>query len=174
MLFRSIFSALTIATLNIPKEHLTGNKKQPSFAASLMDGAKFVSSSRVVRGLVVGMIGAFVAAGAVIGLARTFVGDLQAGDAAYGVLFGAVFTGLAAGIALGPKVFAQFSRRRLFGASLAIAGFLLLALSLLQNLVLAIFVVIVLGAFSGISWVTGFTMVGMEVDDEMQIGRAHV
>ena len=111
---------------------------------------------------------AFVAAGAVIGLARTFVGDLQAGDAAYGVLFGAVFTGLAAGIALGPKVFAQFSRRRLFGASLAIAGFLLLTLSLLQNLVLAIFVVIVLGAFSGISWVTGFTMVGMEVDDEMR------
>ena len=144
-----------------------------------MDGAKFVSSSKVVRGLVVGMIGAFVAAGAVIGLARTFVGDLQAGDAAYGVLFGAVFTGLAAGIALGPKVFAQFSRRRLFGASLAIAGFLLLTLSLLQNLVLAIFVVIVLGAFSGISWVTGFTMVGMEVDDEMrgrvfEIGRAHV
>jgi dTMP kinase len=114
------------------------------------------------------MLGAFVAAGAVIGLARTFVGDLQAGDAAYGVLFGAVFSGLAAGIALGPKVFAQFSRRRLFGASLASAGALLLILSLLQNLVLAILVVVVLGAFSGISWVTGFTMIGMEVNDEMR------
>ena len=72
------------------------------------------------------------------------------------------------GIALGPKVFAQFSRRRLFGASLAIAGALLIVLALLQNLVLAIFVVIILGAFSGISWVTGFTMVGMEVNDEMR------
>ncbi len=163
-----IFSALTISTLKVPNDHLRKIEKQPTFGSSLLDGAKFVSSSKVIRGLVVGMIGAFVAAGAVIGLARTFVGDLQAGDAAYGVLFGAVFTGLAAGISLGPKVFAQFSRRRLFGASLAVAGILLILLSLLQNLVLAVFVVVVLGAFSGISWVTGFTMVGMEVTDEMR------
>jgi len=37
------------------------------------------------------MLGAFFAAGAVIGLARTFVDDLQAGETAYGILFGAVF-----------------------------------------------------------------------------------
>jgi dTMP kinase len=134
----------------------------------LLDGGKFVSSSQIVRGLIVGLLGAFVAAGAVIGLARTFVGDLAGGDAAYGVLFGAVFTGLASGIALGPKVFSQFSRRRLFGAALTSAGFLLIVLSLLQNLVLAIFVVIILGFFSGVSWVTGFTMLGMEVTDELR------
>ena len=97
------------------------------------------------------MLGAFIAAGAVIGLARTFVGDLDAGDAAYGILFGAVFTGLAAGIALGPKVFSQFSRRRLFGAALTTAGLLLVVLSLLQNLVLALIVVLFIGAFSGVS-----------------------
>ena len=114
------------------------------------------------------MLGAFIAAGAVIGLARTFVGDLGGGEAAYGVLFGAVFTGLAAGIALGPKVFSQFSRRRLFGASLTIAGFFLVALAAIPNLVLAVFIVIVLGAFSGISWVTGFTMLGMEVADDVR------
>jgi dTMP kinase len=114
------------------------------------------------------MLGAFFAAGAVIGLARTFVGDLQAGEAAYGVLFGSVFTGLALGISFGPKIFSQFSRRRLFGASLAISGFFLILLSLVLNLVLAIFIVILLGAFAGISWVTGFTMLGMEVEDEVR------
>ena len=114
------------------------------------------------------MVGAFVAAGAVIGLARTFVGDLGGGEAAYGVLFGAVFTGLAAGIAFGPKVFAQFSRRRLFGASLAISGCFLVALALIPNLVLAVFIVVILGAFSGITWVTGFTMLGMEVADDVR------
>ncbi|GBL28746.1 hypothetical protein EMGBS9_05730, partial [Actinomycetota bacterium] len=57
------------------------------------------------------------------------MGDLGGGEAAYGVLFGAVFTGLATGIALGPKVFAQFSRRRLFGASLTISGAFLVALA---------------------------------------------
>ncbi|MFM1967354.1 MAG: hypothetical protein RL590_211 [Actinomycetota bacterium] len=163
-----LFSAYTISQLDIPKEHLSKSEVSNSIFAALLDGGKFVSSSKIVRGLIVGLLGAFVAAGAVIGLARTFVGDLAGGDAAYGVLFGAVFTGLASGIALGPKIFSQFSRRRLFGAALTSAGFLLLVLSLLQNLVLAIFVVIILGFFSGVSWVTGFTMLGMEVTDELR------
>ena len=163
-----LFSAFTIWNLEIPKEHLNKSDISTSIIGALLDGGKFVSSSKIVRGLIVGLLGAFFAAGAVIGLARTFVGDLAGGDAAYGVLFGAVFTGLAAGIALGPKVFAQFSRRRLFGAALTSAGFLLVVLSLLQNLVLAIFVVILLGIFSGVSWVTGFMMLGMEVTDELR------
>jgi dTMP kinase len=83
-------------------------------------------------------------------------------------LFGAVFTGLAIGIAFGPKIFAQFSRRRLFGASLTTAGIFLVLLALIPNLVLAVFTVIFLGAFSGVTWVTGFTMLGMEVADEVR------
>jgi dTMP kinase len=163
-----LFSAFTIFNLEIPKEHLKKSGPSISIFGALREGGEFVSSSRIVRGLIVGLLGAFIAAGAVIGLARTFVVDLAGGDAAYGVLFGAVFSGLATGIALGPKVFAQFSRRRLFGAALTVAGFLLIILSLLQNLVLAIFVVVLLGMFSGVAWVTGFTMLGMEVTDELR------
>jgi dTMP kinase len=163
-----LFSAATISKIKIPKEHINKNQSSPSLGTSLLDGAKFISGSKIIRGLIIGMLGAFVAAGAVIGLARTFVGDLDAGDAAYGILFGAVFTGLAAGIALGPKVFSQFSRRRLFGAALTTAGSLLVVLSLLQNLVIALLVVLFIGAFSGVSWVTGFTMLGMEVSDEIR------
>ncbi len=114
------------------------------------------------------MLGAFFAAGAVIGLARTFVGDLQAGDAAYGVLFGSVFTGLALGIALGPKIFSQFSRRRIFGVALTVSSAFLVALSLVSNLVLALILTLFLGAFAGLSWVTGFTMLGMEVENEVR------
>jgi dTMP kinase len=33
---------------------------------------------------------------------------------------------------------------------------------------LAIFITIILGIFSGITWVTGFTMIGMEVEDEVR------
>ena len=161
-------SAITIARLEIPKDHIHLNRKTPSLTDSLLDGAKFIFKTKLIRGLIIGMIGAFLAAGAVIGLARTFVGDLNAGDAAYGILFGAVFTGLDGGIALGPKVFSQFSRRRLFGASLTVAGSMLIVLSLLQNLVLAILVVVVIGLFAGVSWVSGFTMLGIEVSDEMR------
>ena len=161
--------AITVFRLkDIPKGPIANGKSTKSVGKSLIDGWKFVSSSRVIRGLIFGMLGAFIAAGAVIGLARTFVGDLRAGEAAYGVLFGSVFTGLALGIAFGPKLFSQFSRRRLFGAALTISGMFLFVLSLIQNLVLAIFIVILLGAFAGVSWVTGFTMLGMEVNDEVR------
>ena len=163
------FAAFTIWGLHeIPKGAAAKHSAESGIIKSLLEGWKAVSGSKLIRGLIVGMVGAFVAAGAVIGLARTFVGDLGGGEAAYGVLFGAVFTGLATGIALGPKVFAQFSRRRLFGASLTISGAFLVALAAIPNLVLAVFIVIILGAFSGITWVTGFTMLGMEVKDDVR------
>jgi dTMP kinase len=65
-------------------------------------------------------------------------------------------------------VFAQFSHRRIFGAALTVSSSFLILLSLMTNLVLAIFITILLGAFAGISWVTGFTMLGLEVADEVR------
>lgn len=162
------FSAYTIWQLKEIPEGPGKNLKQISLGKSLWDGFSFIKDSKLIKGLIFGMLGAFFAAGAVIGLARTFVDDLQAGEAAYGILFGSVFLGLALGISFGPKVFSQFSRRRLFGISLTISGILLVTLSLMLNLVLAIFITIILGLFAGISWVTGFTMLGLEVEDEVR------
>ena len=164
-----LFAAWTIRGLKeIPKGSASKSNKDENVGQSLVQGWKSVSESKIIRGLIIGMVGAFSAAGAVIGLARTFVGDLGGGDAAYGVLFGSVFTGLAIGIAFGPKVFAQFSRRRLFGASLTTSGVFLVLLALISNLVLSVIIVAILGAFSGIAWVTGFTMLGMEVHDDVR------
>jgi dTMP kinase len=163
-----LFCALTVWRL---KEIPAGSSKklaQSSIGKSLWEGFAFIKDSKIIRGLIFGMLGAFFAAGAVIGLARTFVDDLKAGEAAYGILFAAVFFGLALGISFGPKIFAQFSRRRLFGVSLTISGLMLVTLSLVLNLVLAIFITILLGLFAGISWVTGFTMLGLEVEDEVR------
>ena len=164
-----LFAAVTIWGLKEIPSNKNGEKQvEESIITAFVNGWRAVSESKVIRGLIVGMVGAFSAAGAVIGLARTFVGDLGGGDAAYGVLFGAVFAGLALGIAAGPKVFAQFSRRRLFGASLTTSGSLLILLSLIPNFTVSIFITIILGAFAGITWVTGFTMLGMEVKDEVR------
>ena len=164
-----LFAAWTVFGIKeIPKGSAAKGDNSSNVGQSLIQGWKAVSESKIIRGLIIGMVGAFSAAGAVIGLARTFVGDLGGGDAAYGVLFGAVFTGLAIGIAFGPKIFAQFSRRRLFGASLTTSGIFLVLLALISNLVLSVIIVTILGAFSGIAWVTGFTMLGMEVHDEIR------
>ncbi len=164
-----LFAAWTVFGIKeIPTGAASKSQSGSNVGQSLIQGWKAVSESKIIRGLIIGMVGAFSAAGAVIGLARTFVGDLGGGDAAYGVLFGSVFTGLAIGIAFGPKIFAQFSRRRLFGASLTTSGLFLVLLALISNLVLSVIIVAILGAFSGIAWVTGFTMLGMEVHDDVR------
>jgi dTMP kinase len=134
----------------------------------IIDGWKYVGSTPVVRGLVLGMLGAFAAAGFVIGLAQTFVQDLGAGQAGFGVLFGAVFVGLAGGMWVGPRLLADLSRRRLFGLALAMAGVSLMLLALVPDIVLATLSTVVVGACGGVAWVTGYTLLGLEVDDEVR------
>ena len=114
------------------------------------------------------MLGAFAAGGAVVGLARTFVTDLGGGDPGYGLLFGTVFLGLALGMFLGPRLLPDFSRRRLFGLALGGAGLALAVLALIPNLVVAVLVTLVIGAFAGVSWVTGYTLIGLEVTDDLR------
>ena len=75
---------------------------QPSLLALLREGASFVRHSRLVGGLIIGLVGAFAAGGAVIGAGKIFVSSLGGGNAAYGVLFGSVFVGLGVGHGVRP------------------------------------------------------------------------
>jgi dTMP kinase len=165
-----LVSALTILRLTeIPaRERRTAAGHQTSVWRTLLEGWSFVGQSRLVRGLVVGMLGATAAGGAVVGLARTFVTDLGAGDPGYGLLFGTVFLGLAGGMFFGPRLVPDFSRRRLFGLSIAVAGLALAVLALVPNMVIAVFVTLVIGAFTGVAWVTGYTLLGLEVADDVR------
>ena len=165
-----LVSAVTIAQLTaIPaRERLPDGVAAPSVWATLVEGWTYVGRTRLVRGLVVGMLGAFAAGGAVIGLARTFVADLGGGDPGYGLLFGTVFLGLAGGMFLGPRLLPDLSRRRIFGLAIGGAGVALAVLGLIPNLVLAVFITFVIGAFAGVAWVTGYTLLGLEVADELR------
>ena len=115
-----------------------------------------------------GMAGAFAAGGVVVGLARTYVADLGAGDAGYGVLFGAVFVGMGAGLWRGPRVLSRVSRRRVFGVALTGAGVLLLPLALVPHLEVVAALAVGVGFLAGAAWVTGMTLLGLEVPDELR------
>jgi dTMP kinase len=134
----------------------------------VVDGWKYVGGTPLVRGLVVGIIGAFAAGGVVIGLARTFVSDLGGGEPGYGILFGTVFLGLGLGMWLGPRFLVGLSRRRMFGLALTGAGLLLFPLALVQQLEIVTAITLVLGFFSGVAWITGITLLGLEVPDELR------
>jgi len=143
-------------------------QEQTGVLRAIIDGWRFVGRTPVVRGLVLGMLGAFAAAGFVVGLSQTFVADLGAGQAGFAVLFGSVFVGLAVGMWSGPRLLEGFSRRRLFGLSLSFSGVFLVLLALVPNLVAAVVFVLAVGAGGGVAWVTGYTLLGLEVDDEVR------
>ncbi|QVQ50943.1 dTMP kinase [Spiractinospora alimapuensis] len=159
-------SAVVIWTLAIPK---TGAPTQPeSLWRAIWSGWHYAVSTPLVRGLLLGMLGAFAAGGAVVGVARPFVETLGAGNAGFGLVFGAVFVGMAAGMFLGPRVLADFDRRRLFGLGIAFAGVSLIVIGLVPEFVLATLLAGFVGCGAGIAWVIGLTLIGSEVDDEIR------
>ena len=163
-----VVSALTIYVLReIPKRQLSARISAPSMARTIWDGWRFIGQTQVVRGLVIGMVGAFAAGGVVVGLGQPYIKHtLHGGDAGWGVVFAAIFVGLAGGMFLGMRILRGLSRRRLFGLSIASAAIPLALIALIPNLVVVVLLVVVLGAFAGVAYVTGYTIVGREVDDD--------
>ncbi len=161
-------SALTIYALKeLPKRQASAHISAPSVAKAIWEGWKFLGQTPVVRGLVIGMVGAFAAGGVVVGLGPSYIRNtLDGGSAGWGAVFSAIFIGLAAGMFLGLRILRGFSRRRLFGLSIVGAGVPLVLIGLIPNLVIVVLLVIILGAFAGIAYVTGYTIVGTEVDDQ--------
>jgi dTMP kinase len=162
-----LFAALTIARLEIPDAHRDGAEPENPWR-TLVDGWAFVAKTPVVRGLLLGMLGAFAAGGTVVGLAPTFVRGLGAGNPGYGTLFGAVFVGLALGMLLGPRLLAGLSRRRLFAMAIVAAGVLLMLIAVIPELAVVVLVTVALGLAAGVAWVTGYTLIGLEVADELR------
>jgi dTMP kinase len=164
-----LVSGIIVATLHeIPKGPAVPEGERTGLWRTIVDGWAFVGRTPVVRGLVVGILGAFAAGGVVIGLAQVHVSDLGGGNAGYGVLFGSVFLGLALGMLVGPRILSEVSRRRMFGLALTAAGVLLVAVALIPDLALVSLVVVLLGYCAGLAWITGYTLLGLEVEDELR------
>jgi dTMP kinase len=163
-----VVSALTIYALReIPKRQFSAHISAPSMAKTIWDGWRFIGRTEVVRGLVIGMVGAFAAAGVVVGLGQPYITHtLHGGNAGWGVVFAAIFVGLAGGMFLGMRILSGFSRRRLFGLSIASSAIPLALIALIPNLVVVVVLVVLLGACAGVAYVTGYTIVGLEVDDD--------
>ena len=161
-------SAITVYFLRqISKRSDSGQISVPSTAKAIWEGWRFIRSTPVVRGLVIGMLGAFSAAGVVVGLGYTYITQtLHGGPAGWGLVFAAIFVGMAIGMGFGTRPFGDFSRRRLFGVTLVASAVPLALIGLVPNLIFVVLMVILLGILAGIAYPTGFTIVGLEVDDE--------
>jgi dTMP kinase len=163
-----VVSALTVFALReIPRRRECGHVSAPSVAKTILEGWRFIGQSQVVRGIVIGMVGGFASAGVVVGLGPVYITHtLHGGKAGWGVVFAAIFVGMAVGMFLALRILRGFSRRRLFGLSIAFAAIPLALIGLVPNLVVVTMLVLVLGACAGVAYNTGYTIVGSEVDDQ--------
>ena len=150
-------SAITVYSLReIPKRQASGKISVGSTAKAIWEGWRFIGKTPVVRGLVIGMIGAFCAAGVVVGLAYPYIKfTLKGGNAGFGLVFAAIFIGIALGMLVGPRLLGGFSLRRLFGVTITAAAVPLALIGLVPNLIMITVFVVVLGALSGIAYATG-------------------
>ncbi|HZG90949.1 MAG TPA: dTMP kinase [Pseudonocardia sp.] len=140
----------------------------PGLLTLVRDGAAFVVRTPLIRGLVTGIIGAFVAGGTVIGCATLYATSLGGGNAAYGVLFASVFVGLGIGMGLAPRMARRLPHNRLFGAAIVAAGLALVLVSVAPHLFVAIGGVMLVGGFAGIAFLTGLTIIGAQVADDIR------
>ncbi|MGQ0482786.1 MAG: bifunctional MFS transporter/dTMP kinase [Pseudonocardia sp.] len=143
-------------------------EQQAGLLTLLRDGAKFVGSTPLIRGLVIGIIGAFAAGGAVIALAKLYATSLGGGDAAYGILFVSVFVGMAVGMGATPGLARRLPHNRLFGAAIVAAGISLVLVSLAPHLFVALGAVALVGCCAGMAFLTGLTIIGAQVADEIR------
>jgi dTMP kinase len=171
-----LFAAITVYRLDLPSPGRDERAAQraagitpPTVLASLREGFGFMGRTPLTRGLLVGMLGALAAGGAIIALGRLFSESvLGGGDAAYGLLFGAMFLGIALGVAFGPRMLGDLSRRRAFGPAIVGAGGALVFMALVPVLALAAMATVAVGFCAGIAYVVGITLLGLEVEDHLR------
>jgi dTMP kinase len=142
--------------------------EKQGFRAMTKDAIKFVRSTRLIRGLLIGMVGAFAAAGALVGSARTYADSLRGGESTFGLLLVAMFIGLATGMAGSPKLAQRLPHNRLFGVAIVVAGLALSLVALSPHLIVSLITVMVVGACAGAAFLTGVTIIGTQIEDAIR------
>jgi dTMP kinase len=134
-------------------------------------GWTFVRRTPLVRGLVLGILGAFAGGGVVVGTAKFYAISLSGGESTFYLLFAVLFIGLAGGIVAGPRLVGALSRRRWFGLSIILAAGSVGILALAWHLSIAVVGTLLVGVGAGMAFLSGTTLLGGEVDDEVR-GRS--
>jgi dTMP kinase len=144
------------------------NEASAGLGSMIKDAGRFIRSTPLVRGLLIGMTGAFAAGGAVIGSAQTYANSLGAGQSAFALLVIAVFAGLILGMFGAPKLAQRLPHDRLFGVAIVFAGLGLLLVALSPHLSVSLIAVAIVGACAGAAFLTGITIIGSQIEDSIR------
>ena len=132
----------------------------------VVDGLRFLREDSIASAMTAGIVVAFAAVGAVLAVGPIFVSTLDADAAAWGLIVTAFGIGMAIGMAASNQTTRFADRGFVFVWALVAAAAALFLLASMPNLALAAVVCVWLGAFCGLAWVSGYTLLQENVEDE--------
>lgn len=134
----------------------------------IKDGYKFIGQNRLVRGVMLGLGVGIIGGGALVPLGSTFANLLGGGAAAFSLLMAALGTGAAVGMVTLLMIQKYLKRGTVFWSAIVLFGCSMVFSGLTSSLVFAVIGVTCVGAFAGSAYVTGFTVLQEEVEDEVR------
>jgi dTMP kinase len=163
-------SALLVSQIRIPSPAPTGWTKfdLSRVGRDVVDGLGFLREHSLASAMTLGIVSAFSAVGAVLALGPIFAGTLGAGDPGWGILVTSFGIGMGIGMASSNKVVEFVERELVFVWSIIAAAATLFVLALIPGIELAAVMTVVLGAFCGSAWVSGYVLLQENVTDEFR------
>jgi dTMP kinase len=166
-----LFSAAMISRVPIlpSPARITGRLDFSRIWRDVVDGIRFLREDSMASAMTAGIVVAFSAVGAVLALAPIFVVRTLAADSAgWGFMVTSFGVGIGLGMASANQASRLLERVSIFPWSLVVSAATLFVLAAMPNFALAAVVTVWLGAFCGLAWVTGYTLLQENVQDEFR------
>jgi dTMP kinase len=168
-----IVSAIVVSTLALHHERRSVDGVEQhglvGTMGDLREGWRFITSTPVVRAVILGLGTGLFGGGMLVPLGPSFSTDvLGGGSAGFGLLLTALGVGVAVGILGISFIQKRLSHERVFVWSLFVAGFAIILGASSSTLTPALLAVGVLGLCAGSVYVLGFTLLQANVADSLR------
>jgi dTMP kinase len=166
-----VFSALMLTGVPIRGSNSNGGARFDLSRVwrDAVDGIRFLRENSLSSAMTGGIVFAFGAVGAVLAIAPLFVRyTIHAGEAGWGIVVTAFGVGMGLGMSASNVAARAIERESVFTWSLMSAAGTLFVLAAMPNLALTSVVTVWLGAFCGLAWVSGYTLLQENVADEFR------
>jgi len=163
------FSALMLTGVPIRStvRHTLGRFDMSRVWSDIVDGVRFLGRSGFASSMTIAIVAAFSAVGAVLGVGQIFTSvTLQAPKTGFGLLITSFGIGMAVGMASINKAVQYVERDAVLVWSMTAAAGTLVVLAAMPNFTAAVLLTLVLGAFCGAAWVSGYVLLQENVTDE--------
>jgi dTMP kinase len=138
-----------------------------SIVREAKDGYRFLAAHPMIRAMTVGIVIAFAGVGAVISLGPVFAQySLNAGSTGFGILITAFGIGMGTGMGLMTSLARLLEKEKLFVVAMLGTAGCAVVVAAMPTLGLAALFTVPMGVGTGLTWVTGYTMLQENVTDE--------